>query len=121
MTIKTKNQNNVWMVTIDGAIKSGMEFDLADQLEKCLHQSDTPKIAIDMKDVPFINSAALGIFLNIFKEIEKRNGRFGLCSISHDVDNLLEITKLSTILDIFKNIDDALDSFNDKSLLTFHF
>jgi anti-sigma B factor antagonist len=113
MDLKSKKKGEIWILEIDGAIKAGMEFDLADRLEECMHKSEVPKIIVDMKKVPFINSAALGIFLNIFKEIEKQNGRFGLCTISSDVDNLLEITKLGQILDVFKNQDDALDSFTD--------
>lgn len=113
MKTKAKKKNEIWIVEIDGPIKSGMEFDLADELETCMHQSEVPKIVVDMKKVPFINSAALGIFLNIFREVERRNGRFGLCSISSDVDNLLEITKLGSVLEIFKNQDDAFDSFSD--------
>lgn len=113
MKTKTKKKNEVWVVEIDGPIKSGMEFDLADELEECMHKSEVPKIVVDMKAVPFINSAALGIFLNIYKEIEKRNGRFGLASISPDVDNLLEITKLGSVLEVYKNVDDALDSLSD--------
>ena len=113
METKVKKTGNIWIVEIVGPIKSGMEFDLADQLESCMHQSEVPKIIVDMKNVPFINSAALGIFLNIFKEIEKRNGRFALASISPDVDNLLEITKLSSILEVYRNTDEAKDSIND--------
>lgn len=113
MKAKAKQKNGIWVVEIDGPIKSGMEFELADELETCLHNSEVPKIIIDMKKVPFINSAALGIFLNIFREVEKKNGRFALCSISPDVDNLLEITKLGTVLEIFKNQEDALDSISD--------
>jgi len=113
MKTKTRQKENIWIIEIDGPIKSGMEFDLADELETCLHQSEVPKIIVDLKKVPFINSAALGIFLNIYKEVEKKNGRFALCSISPDVDNLLEITKLSSILETFRNQEDALDSIED--------
>ncbi|MDH4199484.1 MAG: anti-sigma factor antagonist [Spirochaetia bacterium] len=113
MKAKTRKKENVWIIELDGPIKSGMEFDLADELETCLHQNEVPKIIVNMKTVPFINSAALGIFLNIFKEVEKKNGRFALCAISPDVDNLLEITKLSSILEVYKNVDDALDSIED--------
>lgn len=111
--LKVKKKGEVSIIEIDGAIKSGMEFDLADSLEACMHDVKVPKIIVDMKKVPFINSAALGILLNIFKEIERRNGRFGLCAISSDVDHLLEITKLGSIFDIYKNQDDALDSIED--------
>lgn len=111
--VKTRKKGDIFIVELEGPIKAGMEFDLADELEACLYQSDVPKILVDMKKVPFINSAALGIFLNIFKEVEKKNGRFGLCCVSSDVDNLLEITKLSSVLEVYKNQDEAIDSFTD--------
>ena len=49
MKIKTKQKNNIWIVEIDGPIKSGMEFDLADELESILHQTEVPKIVIEMR------------------------------------------------------------------------
>lgn len=113
MEITSTQEGTVYIVSIDGPIKSGMEFDLADELEARMHEMPVPKIVVDMKKVPFINSAALGILLNIFQEIEKKNGRFGLAGISTEVDNLLEITKLTSVFELFKNVDDALDSIND--------
>ncbi len=113
MKIKVKGAKEIWLVEIDGAIKSGMEFDLADQLERYLQTNKVPKIIIDMGKVPFINSAALGIFLNTFREVEKKYGRFALCSVSEDVEHLLEITKLGSVFEIFRNQEDALDSFKD--------
>lgn len=113
MKIKMKNKNKIWTAYVDGPIKSGMEFELADKLETVLHEDEVPKLIIDMKSVPYINSAALGIFLNVYREIEKRNGRFALCAISQDVDNLLDITKLESVFEIFKSVDDAQDSFED--------
>ena len=90
-----------------------MEFDLAEKLEFCLGGTEVPKFIIDLKKVPFINSAALGIFLNVFRESERLNGRFSLCGVNSEVDNLLDITKLDSVFEIFKNQDDALDSFQD--------
>ncbi len=113
MELKSEKKGEVYIVHIDGPIKSGMEFDLADELEARMHEMQVPKMVIDMKKVPFINSAALGILLNVFQEIEKRNGRLGLASISTEVDNLLEITKLGTVFEIFRNVEDALDSIVD--------
>lgn len=113
MKIKMKNKNKIWTAVIDGPIKSGMEFELADKLETVLHEEGVPKLIVDMKSVPYINSAALGIFLNVYREIEKQNGRFALSSISTDVDNLLDITKLESVFEIFKTSDDAQDSFKD--------
>ena len=113
MKLKSKKKGEIWIIEIIGPIKSGMEFDLADKLESCLHGAEVPKFIIDLKKVPFINSAALGIFLSVFKESERLHGRFSLCGVHGEVDNLLGITKLNSVFEIFKNQDDALDSFQD--------
>ncbi len=113
MKIKMRRNNNTWVLEIEGLIKSGMEFEIADQLESCIDQSQVPKIIVDMKKVEYINSAVLGIFLNIFREVERMNGRFSLCGLNSEIDDLLDITKLSSVFEIFKNREDALDSFQD--------
>ena len=113
MKIKLKGTKAICLVEIDGAIKSGMELDLADQIERYLQTNKVPKIIIDMSKVPFVHSAALGVFLNIFRKIEKSYGRFALCNVTDPVDQLLEITKLGSVFEIFRNQEDAFDSFKD--------
>ena len=113
MKINTKIKNNIWMIEIDGPMLSGAEFDLAEELEKCLTESQSPKILINMKKVTYLNSAALAVLLNIYREVDRINGRLLLCDISVEVENLLEVTKLISIFEIFKNQDDALDSLED--------
>ena len=113
MKIKIKETKIMCLIEIDGAIESGMEFDLADQIDKYLQAHKVPKIVIDMSEVPFIHSAALGMFLKIFRKIEKSYGRFALCNVSEPIDNLLEITKLGSVFEIFRNQEDAFDSFKD--------
>ena len=38
-----QEKGEIWIVEIDGAIKAGMEFDLADRLENCMHKSEVQK------------------------------------------------------------------------------
>lgn len=113
MKIKVKKKSGIWLVEVDGAIKAGDEFTLADELENCLRKSDVPKILVDLRKVTFINSAALGIFLSTFKEIENSNGRFGLCSANADVEHLLNLTRLNSILEVYKSQEEALESIID--------
>lgn len=113
MKTKIKKKNEIWIVEVDGSIKAGDEFYLADDLENCLKQSEVPKILVDLKKVTFVNSAALGIFLSTFKEVENLNGRFGLCSANSDVDNLLNLTRINSILEVYKNQEEAYESMSD--------
>lgn len=84
---------NIPIVNIVGSIKSGMEFDLAYSLESLIINNENPIIILNMKEVPSINAAAIGIFLNIYKEVNKLSGRMIFCSLSIDVDNIFEVAQ----------------------------
>jgi anti-sigma B factor antagonist len=112
MKIKISTKDEVTILKIEGAIKSGDEYDLAEKMEKYIKPNTAPKFIVDMKKVPFINSAALGLFLNIFKRIDYLKGRMVFASLNSDVENLMEITKLSSVFEIYKTIDEALESFD---------
>ncbi|HMV78109.1 MAG TPA: STAS domain-containing protein [Leptospiraceae bacterium] len=112
MKIKVTTKNEVHLVKIEGPIKAGNEFELGEKIEQYIKKGVVPKFIIDLKKVPFINSAGLGIFLNIYKHIDGLNGRMVFANLSSDVENLMEITKLSTVFEIFRNADEAMESFD---------
>lgn len=112
MKVKITSKGEVSIVKIEGAVKSGDEYDLAEKMEKHIKPDVAPKFIIDMKKVPFINSAALGLFLNIFKHVDYMKGRMVFAGLNPDVENLMEITKLTAVFEIFKTVDEAIESFD---------
>jgi len=112
MKIKVTTKNDVNTFKIEGPIKAGNEFELGEKIEEYIKKGVAPKFIIDLKKVPFINSAGLGIFLNIFKHVDSLKGRMVFANLNSDIENLMEITKLASIFEIFKNTDEAMDSFD---------
>lgn len=113
MKIKVATKGEVAILQIEGAIKSGDEYQLAERMEQYIKPESAPKFIVDMKKVPFINSQALGLFLNIYKHIDYLKGRIVFAALNSDIENLMSLTQLSTIFEIYKTTDEALDSFED--------
>ena len=111
MKMKISKKNEVNIIRIEGAIKAGDEFNLAEKIEKCITQGVAPKFIIDMDKVPFLNSAALGVFLNVYKHVESLNGRIVFTGLNTEVEKLLEITRLSSVFEVFRNVGEAMESF----------
>jgi anti-anti-sigma factor len=105
-------KGEIYIVRIEGPIKSGDEYDLAEKMEQYIKPNIAPKFILDMKKVPFINSAALGLFLNIYRHVDNLKGRLVFAGLNTDIENLMEITKLSSVFEIFKSVDEALESFD---------
>ncbi|MCB1157038.1 MAG: STAS domain-containing protein [Leptospiraceae bacterium] len=112
MKIKVIQKNNVNIIRLEGPIKAGNEFELGEEVEKHIKEGEAPKFIIDMKKVPFVNSAGLGAFLNIFKHVDNLKGRMVFANLNGDIENLMEITKLTSVFEIFKTADEALESFD---------
>ena len=112
MKIKVVLKNDVHIIKIEGPIKAGNEFELGEKIEEYIKKGKAPKFIIDLKKVPFINSAGLGIFLNIYKHVDGLEGRMVFANLNSDIENLMEITKLASIFEIFKTADEALESFD---------
>ncbi len=112
MKIRVQTKGEVHIVYIEGAIKAGDEYKLAEKVENCIQPGQAPKFIMDLKRVPFLNSAALGVFLNIYKHVEAMNGRIVFTALNAEVERLMEITRLAAVFEIFRSVDEALESFN---------
>ncbi len=112
MKIKIITKGEVYVVRIEDAIKAGDEYEIAEKVEKYIRPDQAPKFIVDLKGVPFLNSAALGVFLNIYKHIDSLNGRIVFANLNTEVEKLMEITRLVSVFEIFRNVGEALESFS---------
>ncbi|MFA7578339.1 MAG: STAS domain-containing protein, partial [Candidatus Muiribacteriota bacterium] len=63
---------------------------------------------------PYINSATIGKFIGIFKKINEVGGAITFCNVRPFVRNILDITKLSTVFDIYDSQEEALEAVKNK-------
>jgi anti-anti-sigma factor len=96
------------VVIVDGPLKSGTEFDFDEVLSEAESKAKKPpSVIIDMTKCPFMNSASLGMLLNTHRRISDKHGLLVLVGISKDVEDLIKITRLSTIFHIEMSLVDA--------------
>jgi anti-sigma B factor antagonist len=111
MTLNTREVGGVSIVDVNGRItvQDGAEpfRDLARQLLEQGHA----KIVLNMKDVPYIDSTALGEIIRTYTSATRQNGSVKLLSVSTHVHQLLVITSLLSVFDLFESEDDAVKSF----------
>ncbi|MGG1679213.1 anti-sigma factor antagonist [Neobacillus sp. NRS-1170] len=60
-------------------------------------------LIISLKDVSYIDSTGLGVFVGLFKQITKNNGKLKLVELSDRLERLFQITGLDNIIDISTN------------------
>ncbi len=84
-------------------------FALREALQK-LAEEDNKLAIVNLEKVPYLNSTGIGVLVAGHQEYAKRGGRLLLCCLRDSVENVLVITKLTEVFEVFPNQEEALAS-----------
>lgn len=94
-----------------GNFVGGDETDeLRDTIKK-YSELGNKKLIIDLGDVLYLNSTALGVLISAHANYSKREGKIKLCQLNKNLENLFVITKLALIFDSYPTEVEAIKSF----------
>jgi len=73
---------------------------------------DHNRLILDLKNVIFIDSTGFGALITIFKRAQENEKIFKICHVSPPAMELIKITKLDKVFDIYDELEDCLASFD---------
>jgi anti-sigma B factor antagonist len=71
------------------------------------------KVILNLADVHYIDSTGLAYLVSAVVSVRKLRGEMKLLGLSRQIHQLLKITKLHTILEIFEDESLAVESFSN--------
>lgn len=112
-SIKTTEipEKGIIVLSPKGNFVGGDETDELRETIKKVSEADNKKLIIDLGDVLYLNSTALGVLISAHANYSKREGKVKLCQLSKNLENLFVITKLALIFDSFSTQEEAIKSF----------
>ncbi len=106
--IKTSRKGDVTMVSIGGRLILGEASNRLRDLICELAARRQNSILVDLKKVSYIDSGGLGQLVGCYTTVTQRGGELKLTGLSERVADLLELTRLSTVLDIVETDSEGL-------------
>jgi anti-anti-sigma factor len=82
--------------------------DLKEKLQATIIDKGIKKMIVDLTDVKMITSSGIGIFLNINQSLKSQ---LRLAAANEEVKKVLDLTKVTSVIKLFKTVDEALKSF----------
>jgi anti-sigma B factor antagonist len=70
------------------------------------------KILLNLSGVGYVDSSGIGEFVSSFTAVNKEGGTLKLLKLTQKIQDLLAITKLLTVFDVFDEESEALSSYN---------
>ena len=110
LRMSTRQVDGVLVVDCSGRVMFGEESaSLRDMVKKLLAQS--PKVVLNLHEVNYIDSGGLGTLVSLYTTARNAGGAVKLARLSQRVGDLLQITKLLTIFEVFDDEEVAAQSF----------
>ena len=96
------SHNNVPVLRIDGKIIGGAANALKREMDKQIAQG-RGGLVLDMTKVTLLDSSALGIIIATLQFLKKTDAKLVLLNPQHTVLNVLQVTRLNTILEVYSD------------------
>ena len=111
LSITTNKTDGVIVVRLGGAIYFGEESSsLRIRVKTLLEKSS--QIVLDLENITRIDSGGLGTLVALYTSARKMGGDIKLANLGNHVKEVLQITRLVTVFEIFGSTVDAVASFN---------
>ncbi len=112
MKLSTRKWANVIIIDVDGKIVLDEgDVEIKKTVDDLLARGNK-NLLLNLAKVPHLDSAGLGEIIRCFTALRKSGGSFKLLSPNRRIIDLLTITKLLDVFDIYDNESAAVASFS---------
>lgn len=101
----------VTVVDLSGRITLGDGSALLRTTIRGLLQDERKKILLNLADVDYIDSSGIGELVSGFTAVKNQSGELKLLQLTKKVRDILQITKLYTVFDVYSDENTAIRSF----------
>jgi len=110
LKLATKTVDGVLIVDCSGRIVFGDESSLLrETVRKAVTQNN--RIILNLGEVSYIDSGGLGTLVALRTTAQNAGGTIKLANLTKRVGDLLQVTKLLTVFDVYNSEAEAIESF----------
>lgn len=112
MKFRIRERKGVIVITLDGEMVGGPDATILTEKLHDLIDDGKNRIVVDMAKVDWMNSSGLGILIGGLTTVRNSGGELKLLHLPKKIQELLQITKLDRVFEIFEDEGKVVDSFS---------
>jgi len=102
-----REQDDWAVLTVSGEIDIATAPSLRERLYSLLAE-EKRQLVVDLDDVGFLDSTALGVLVGVLKRARSEGGEVRIVCTQPRVRKVFEITRLDSAFDLFDSVDEAV-------------
>jgi anti-sigma B factor antagonist len=111
LKMTNREVDGVAVVALDGRIVLGEESNALREKVKSLIAEGKKKVVLNMANITFIDSAGLGTLVAAHHSAKSQGAALKLAHLGAKFQEVLQITKLLTVFDVYNTEAEAVSSF----------
>ena len=111
LKITSSEVDGVSLVALNGRIVLGEESTALREKLKSLIAAGKKKIGLNMAEIDYIDSSGLGALVAAHLSAQNAGGSIRLCNLGQKFHEVLQLTKLLTVFDVYDTEAAAVASF----------
>lgn len=116
MKITSKKEDGILILDIQGRVVGDASLELRRSINGWLAEipeGEKPKVVLNLSRVSMMDSSGLGVLVSSYTSVQRRDGRLVLAGLGRGLQNLIAITKLTRVFDIYETEAEAVKSFQE--------
>jgi len=111
LDIQERDSEGITMLDLDGRLTVGNEMGTYREAMQKLIGACKHSIILNMQKVDYVDSTGLGALVMTYTTLNKAGGKIKLLNLTRRSIELLVMTKLTTIFEVFDDEQNAVNSF----------
>jgi len=111
LEVTERQAGDVTILDLSGAVRMGQGSIALRESIRRLVDGDKKKILLNLAGVNYVDSSGIGELIANYTTLSKVGGQLKLLNLTDRIQNLLVITKLLTVFDVYEDEAEALNSF----------
>jgi anti-sigma B factor antagonist len=109
--INERQAGDVTVLDLNGKITIGEGSVALRGAIRRLIEENKKKILLNLANVGYVDSSGIGELVSSFTSVNKEGGQLKLLNLTQKIQDLLAITKLLTVFDVYEDEASALNSY----------
>ncbi len=111
LNINERQAGDVTVLDLSGKITIGEGSVALRAAIRRLLEEGKKRILLNLAGVSYVDSSGIGELVSSYTAINKEGGQLKLLNLTQKIQDLLTITKLLTVFDVYDNEAEALNSY----------
>lgn len=116
LKMTSREVDGVTVIAMDGRIVLGEESNALRENLKAVVAEGKKKVVLNMDNITFIDSAGLGTLVAAHHSAKNQGASLRLCHLGTKFQEVLQITKLMTIFEVYNTEPEAIASFKSNPI-----